>query len=168
MDIWKYGLAMKLNWVEVGGGRVALSHRPKLKAIAWFAGQGCQRVLTIQGKDESPEQIGVAVRAAGLAWTWIRVGDAQLPVGRVNALMRQGVQELIACLQAGESVLIHCSAGIHRTGMFAFALLRSLGLSEPEALEKIALMRHHTRNGMRPWDTAWGNQIAAGEQETNK
>lgn len=142
---------------------MALSHRPKLKAIAWFAGQGCQRVLTIQGEDESPEQIGDAVRAAGLAWTWIKVGDGRFPAGKADVLMRQGLQELIACLQAGESVLIHCSAGIHRTGMFAFALLRSLGLPEPEALEKIAMMRPHTRNGMRPGDTAWGNQIAAAE-----
>jgi protein tyrosine phosphatase (PTP) superfamily phosphohydrolase (DUF442 family) len=151
---------MKLNWVEVGGGRLALSHRPRLKAIAGFAGQGCQRVLTLQGEDESPGQIGAAVRKAGLAWTWVKIGDGRFPVGKADLAMRQGLHDMVACLKAGESVLIHCSAGIHRTGMFTFALLRSLGLSEPEALEKIALMRPHTRNGMRPGDTDWGNQIA--------
>lgn len=153
---------MELNWVEVGGGRVALSHRPKLKAIACLAGQGCQRVLTIQGEDESPKKIEAAVRGAGLAWTWINVGDGRFPVGEADLRMRAGLQEVIVCLKAGESVLIHCSAGIHRTGMFTFALLRALGLPEPEALEKIALMRPHTRNGMRPGDTEWGNRVAGG------
>ncbi len=151
---------MKLTWIELGGGRIALSHRPKIKAIAWLSDQGCQRVLSIQGEQESPKALEDAVLTAGLSWTWINVGDGRFPVGKANKLLRQGLADLIVNLNAHESVLIHCSAGIHRTGLFAFALLRSLGLSEAEALAQIAVMRPQTRNGMRPDDTRWGNLIA--------
>jgi protein-tyrosine phosphatase len=150
-----------IRWVAVGSGRLALSHRPKLKDIAKLPGQGCSRLLTIQGNHEAPDQIERAVRRAGLAWTWIPVGDAKFPQEEADKLMRRGLMELVAGIEAGESVLIHCSAGIHRTGMLAFGLLRWLGLSEEEALEKIATMRPQTRDGMHKEHMAWGNQIAA-------
>ncbi len=150
----------ELRWVTIGPGRVALSHRPKLKDIAKLADLGCQRVVTIQGDHETPGQIERAVRQAGLEWTWIRVGNAKYPEGEADQLMRRGLQGLTASLEAGESVLIHCSAGIHRTGMLAFALLRSVGLQEAEALEKIAEMRPQTREGMHKEHLAWGNRLA--------
>jgi hypothetical protein len=43
--------------------------------------------------------------------------------------------------------------------MFAFGLLRWLGLSEAQALQKIAEMRPHTREGMQADHIAWGNQL---------
>jgi protein tyrosine phosphatase (PTP) superfamily phosphohydrolase (DUF442 family) len=150
---------MDIRWVSVGTGRVALSHRPKLKDIAKLPEQGCQRMVTIQGPHESPSQIEKAVRQAALTWTWIAVGDGKFPEGEAHRLLSQGVKEVAAAVQAGESVLIHCSAGIHRTGMFAFALLRWLEFSETEALEKIAEMRPHTREGMHADHIAWGNQL---------
>jgi len=152
---------IEVRWVTVGSGKVALFHRPKLKDIAKLADLGCQRVVTIQGDHETPGQIERAVREAGLAWTWIRAGNAKYPEAEADQLMRRGLQELTACLEAGESVLIHCSAGIHRTGMLAFALLRSVGLPEAEALEKVAAMRPKTREGMHEEHLAWGNRLAA-------
>ena len=40
-------------------------------------------------------------------------------------------------LRAGECVLLHCGAGIGRTGMFAVATLIAIGLSEYESLQCI-------------------------------
>jgi protein-tyrosine phosphatase len=40
-------------------------------------------------------------------------------------------------LRAGESVLLHCAAGIGRTGTAAACVLKSLGLTRDEALERV-------------------------------
>ncbi len=152
---------VSLRWVPVGPGRVALSHRPKLKDIPTLVEQGCQRIVTILGSPELPGQIERAARPVGLAWTWVPVGHGKVPEGEDDRLMRQGLQELVRAVEAGESVLIHCSAGMHRTGMMAFALLRWLGTPESEALELINTMRPETRAGMREEHLIWGNRMAA-------
>ena len=151
----------EVRWAGVGAGRLALSHRPKLKDIPKLAAQGCQRIVTIQGHNERPGQVERAAKAAGLAWTWVPVGHGKFPADEANRLMRRGLAELVRAVEAGEAVLVHCSAGIHRTGMLVFALLRWLGATEAEALDRIAELRPETREGLRDEHVAWGNLVAA-------
>jgi protein-tyrosine phosphatase len=150
-----------LQWVAVGPGRLALAHRPKLKDIVKLPGLGCQRVVTIQSGNEGALQVGRAVQQAGIAWTWIPVGHGKFPEDEADRLLRRALPELTERLEAGESILVHCSAGIHRTGMLVFALLRWRGASETEALELIAALRPETRAGLREEHLAWGNLVAA-------
>lgn len=152
---------MVIVWVPVGRGRLALSNRPRLKDIAKLPAAGCQRVVTIQGRGELPGQVERAVKSAGLAWTWVPVGHGKVPDSETNSHLRRGLAELVDAIEAGESVLVHCSAGIHRTGMLAFALLRWLGTPEAEALESLTAMRAVTGEGLRPEHLAWGNEVAA-------
>ena len=113
-----------VHCVSVRSGHLAVSNRPKLRAIAGLAAQGCQRIVTIQGRNEAPSQIERAAREAGIAWTWIEAGHGTFPAGDADRQMRRGLEEWVASLESGESVLVHCSAGIHRTGMLVFAALR--------------------------------------------
>lgn len=142
-------------------GRLALSNRPKIKQLSQFAALGCERVVTVQGKNEMPGQIDVATRAAGMAWTWIPVGHGKFPEGEADRYLRRGLLDVVSALDGGESVLIHCSAGIHRTGMLAFAVLRWSGATEEEALETLSALRTATREGVREEHLRWGNQLAA-------
>ena len=143
----------------MGKGQIALSNRPKLKSIAKLYQQGCQRIVTIQGCNEQPKQIEKAARSAGILWTWIPVGNGNFPEGKSDRLMRIGLQSLIESIEAGESVLVHCLAGIHRTGMLVFALCRWLGFTESAALDLIGEMRLFTREGLQVEHLAWGNKI---------
>lgn len=49
-----------------------------------------------------------------------------------------GVRELARALRAGESALLHCAAGIGRTGTVAACVLKALGLPTAEALVRVA------------------------------
>jgi protein tyrosine/serine phosphatase len=65
--------------------------------------------------------------------------------------------ELIA---AGGRLVVHCSAGIHRTGMFGYALLRQFGLDPEVARAKLAELRQVTAHGVGPDRLAWGDRLA--------
>merc|ERR550532_3612420 len=58
------------------------------------------------------------------------------------------VQQLRTVLESGdgENLVVHCAAGLHRTGIFLYLLLRELGDSPEAALEKIRQMREITYN----------------------
>ena len=59
-------------------------------------------------------------------------------------LFMRAIQEVYDAIQNKESVLVHCSAGLHRTGMFAYALLRKGYMSHENSLKLIAEMRQET------------------------
>ena len=51
-----------------------------------------------------------------------------------------------------EVALVHCAAGIHRTGIVGYTLLRVLGGLGPEkAYEALRNMRIETYNGVEEW-----------------
>merc|ERR1740123_2159959 len=58
------------------------------------------------------------------------------------------VQQLRAVLESGDgqNFVVHCAAGLHRTGIFLYLLLRELGDLPEIALEKIRQMRENTFN----------------------
>ena len=50
---------------------------------------------------------------------------------------KSAVVDLCAALRAGESMVLHCAAGIGRTGTTAACLLKGLGLSTAQALKQV-------------------------------
>ena len=144
------------HWLPVGPGQLALWHRPRLRAIPHL---GCDRVATLLSEREGAREIGGAVQRAGIAWSWIPLRDGKTPTGSRGEEARRDLWELSAHLEAGESILLHCSAGMHRTGMMAYALLRGRGLSRDEALDLIERLRPHARTAMRAEYLAWGDGI---------
>ena len=95
-------------------------------------------VIVLLARDEEClHKTGGHLRAlylkAGFQVLYLPIPDFGVPT---QADLEQAVQHTIAYAQAGHHVVIHCSAGIGRTGLFtAYLAKRWLGLSGAEALQ---------------------------------
>ncbi len=152
---------INLHWISIGTGKLALTHRIGRRDSTRLASLGVQRVVTLLCESEGAPLVGELVQQAGLAWSWLPLRNGDAPRGDADIMLRAALPALSHRLDEGEAILIHCSAGIHRTGMLAFALLRWRGYAESDALDLIGQMRLHTRNGLQSRQIAWGNRVIA-------
>lgn len=92
---------------------------------------------------KSPAYAG-AIRDGSLPWTEAvcEIEDYGTPADEEAFLT--AVRETAAALRAGERVLVHCGAGVGRTGTFAICVLIALGLEQDEAQRRV------NRAGSRP------------------
>jgi len=68
-------------------------------------------------------------------WTHLPMLDFGL-TSRVDAF-RIGIEDAAGTLRSGQAVLLHCAAGIGRTGTVAACLLKHLGLPTAAALQRV-------------------------------
>jgi protein-tyrosine phosphatase len=95
-----------------------------------------------------------------MEWIWLPVPNGKYPDANVRHLLLEAMPKLSGLLDHGNSLLIHCSAGIHRTGMVAYGLLRWRGLDRSQAMQLIDSMRRETAEGMMVKRMRWGDEIA--------
>lgn len=151
--------ATDLGWVPVGSGRLAVRGRPKLARIPHLPAERCTHVATILSELEGAQEIGQRVQRAGMHWFWLPLANGALPSGSAEQMVLDMVPHLAGALEVGGSLLIHCSAGIHRTGMIAYALLRFCGLSAAEACDTLVRARSLTAGGMGEARRAWVDRL---------
>ena len=152
-----------VNFVDVGGtgGALALTHRPGLRDFAALREEHrATHLVTLLAANEQAEQVGAAAQAAGLTWVWIPMQGAKVPSAERTAALRDELDKVRDLIAGGARVVVHCSAGIHRTGMFGYALLRRLGLSADDARENLAAIRDVTAEGVGKDRLAWGDSLA--------
>ena len=70
------------------------------------------------------------------------IPDRGVPENRQEFL--SSVEETMSALKAGKKLLLHCGAGIGRTGTYAAAVLLRLGLSKEQSIAEVS------RAGSRP------------------
>lgn len=73
--------------------------------------------------------------------------DTSLDPGLESLSSAHEVLEWI--LRDGESVIVHCAAGLHRTGVFLYLLLRLAGRSSSETLQGIFEIREETHEQVK-------------------
>jgi len=129
-------------------GSIACWHRPTPNQLHLFRHQTpCTFVVTCQGPGESPEEVKKACEVVGLKWLWVRMTGANGALMGSATFQRPviaGLATVREAVAAGEHVLVHCAAGIHRTGFFTYALLRICGFGSEEAMKKLDEIRHVT------------------------
>jgi protein-tyrosine phosphatase len=148
------------NFVKVGNGRLALNHRPGRRDFSLLSELGCTHVVTLLKESEFAERIGEGVKQAGIEWIWLPVPNGNHPEGEVHKRLIDAMPVLSQLLDEGNSLLIHCSAGIHRTGTVAYGLLRWRGMGREEAMKTIAKIRKETAEGMMEKRMRWGDENA--------
>ncbi|NVB77098.1 MAG: hypothetical protein HOV81_01765 [Kofleriaceae bacterium] len=71
--------------------------------------------------------------------------------------LRRKLEGVVRLIEAGGRVVLHCSAGLHRTGMVAYALLRLYGSTREEARSQLACVRSLEDVGEER--LAWGERL---------
>jgi protein-tyrosine phosphatase len=149
------------KFVQMGGGALALTHRPKLRDVPRLPAWGVTHVVTLLAEREGARAIGDAVRNAGATWIWCPLDNGEPPDAQRTTELQPIIAELAALIAGGAKILVHCSAGIHRTGMFGYALLRRLGLEPATARAKLMELRAVTGEGVGADRLAWGDAQAS-------
>ena len=78
-----------------------------------------------------------AIREGRLPFRWMHVPMRDFGLAAETEAFRQGVTQLAQGLRLGDRALVHCAAGMGRTGTMAACVLKTLGLTASEALEAV-------------------------------
>lgn len=78
-----------------------------------------------------------AIAEGRLPFRWQHLPMRDFGLGADPAAFRQGVEQVAQSLELGQQVLLHCAAGIGRTGTLAACVLKHLGLPAAQALRRV-------------------------------
>lgn len=121
------------RWVSVFAGKLRASGAPGEKAFARMIEEtGTTHIVTLLNEAEIQQRrICDWCKQHNVGWTHIPLSGGRLEKEEdADHLKRLVVVR--AMLELGECVLVHCSAGMHRTGVAMYTILRHCGI-EPEA-----------------------------------
>lgn len=133
---------------SIGRGYLAIAAHPASEGdagerVAEIAASGIQQLVCLLQAEEA-RQLGleredVLVSAQSMQFVSFPIPDMGLPasVEAFSGLTRQ----LYRQVQAGTNSLIHCRAGIGRSGLVAAAVLMQGGLDARQAFARVAQMR---------------------------
>jgi len=78
---------------------------------------------------------------AAFRWLWLPIHDGGVPDAAFEARWHRDAPELQRRLAGGERLLIHCRAGLGRTGLATARLLIEAGLAPAEAIRTVRAAR---------------------------
>lgn len=78
-----------------------------------------------------------AVGRGRLPFRWMHVPMRNFGLPEDPAAFRRDIEAIADRVRAGQSVLLHCAAGMGRTGTAAACLLKALGLDAAESLQRV-------------------------------
>ena len=127
------------EWIDADGRfRLALGPRPRqplFRELFGWRNEGVQRLVSLQTEEESARMgLGdepATAQMAGLSFDRFAIRDHAVPDDPQDAL--RFAHHLYGCLESGEAVLLHCYAGIGRSGLMAILTLMVAGFAYEDA-----------------------------------
>lgn len=143
-------MALNYTFIELPqGGRLALSERPKIKEITSLRADCTHMVTLLAAKGEQAQRLGDAAHAVDIHWDWVKITKITALTPQEMHDFKHHIKVTLARLTQGASVLVHCSAGLHRTGIFAYVLLQHLHISHDDTLTLIHNMKPETARALQ-------------------
>lgn len=126
-------------------GRVWLSPMPgRLQPWDGFVADaraaGLTRIVCLTPREEIAElspDYAAAIENHTLPCQWQALPMRNYGVAQELQGFKAGVEEMAVALGGGDVLLLHCAAGIGRTGTAAACLLKRLGLNTDAALQQV-------------------------------
>lgn len=123
-------------WLSAMPGRAA----PLADFLAATALERIGHILCLAGEAEiaqkSPDYAAL-LASEDRPWSWHAHPIEDFGIPSDVASFSVGIAETAVLLRRGERVVLHCAAGIGRTGLVAFCLLLVLGLERAEAERRV-------------------------------
>ena len=146
-----------------GGGRIGMTHcpgrcKPDARGRSWqrelksdvdtIRRAGFESVLSLLPSDElaayGVPDLGGHLQQAGLAWHHFPIVDFGVPDLASQRIWSALQASLTDELRAGRSLLVHCAAGLGRTGTMVALLMRARGLDSQAAIATVRAARPGT------------------------
>jgi protein-tyrosine phosphatase len=147
------------DWVNVAGGHLAIGHRPSAKLAKDLKLQNATHILTLLSEGEQAKTIQSIASKNQLGWLWFPMESAQPPGEERFTELVSLFREMTAIFEKGGKIYLHCSAGIHRTGMISYAFLRYLGNDTDSSLELLKALRIKTSESVGEERVAWVDDV---------
>jgi hypothetical protein len=149
-----------LTLLPVGNGFLAIGHKPGGKiSFDGMKQTGISTILTLLQENEGAAQIGIGTEKAGINWVLFPFSASKPHEGAEKTQVKKLYAHLKELLNEGHSIYIHCSAGIHRTGMISYGLLRYLGYASAEAKQLLKQLRDVTAEQVGEERLLWGDDF---------
>jgi protein-tyrosine phosphatase len=115
-------------------------------------------VVCLTSRDEVQElspQYHAAIASDDMPFQWVHVPVPNFGVPEDREAFRRGIERVAKALRAGQPVMMHCAAGMGRTGSAAACVLKSLGLSTQDALQRVRDAGSNPQNAAQSGFVDW-------------
>ena len=96
-----------------------------------------------------------AIARGRLPWRWMHLPMRNFGVPEDPAGFRRDIGTIAERLRTGDAVLLHCAAGLGRTGTAAACVLKSLGLEAEAALQHVRDAGSNPQNAQQSGLVDW-------------